>query len=315
MRKTKKNGFVWPLHPYQYLSYVLIFYELPVTCICVCPMLLAPYQVPSTQYIFIVLYVPLQVSVVSFGYLVTKSDPTDPVVYQHRYAKDNWYLPLSQSFDSSRYASVCTICGTSVSNSAKHCGYCNRCVDRFDHHCKWLNNCIGQRNYAQFGALIGSLESMEILMFSASLWLLMLYFTDNDWVQARVLEVYSDQVTDLLYVFLWIQTLIALLIMVAVGNLIGLHIWLRKYKKMTTFEYILHLRNMQNSTVASSGRGNCSKAKMSSADLSDIQLLVARDEQLVRRCTQVIPEEALDLSSLREVDETKRSHSDVGLHM
>jgi len=241
---------------------------------------------------------------------VTKADPTDPVVYQHRLAKQNQYSPPSEHFDSSRYASVCTICGTSVSNSSKHCGYCNRCVERFDHHCKWLNNCIGHTNYAQFTMLIGSLEVMELIIFVGSFWLLIQYFTQKDWLESHIQEAYGANIVELVFSCICVQTLIALLILIAIGNLIALHLWLRKCKKMTTFEYILHLRNHRNNTASSTGKTTfLSKIRESNANLSDIQLLMPKRENLVRKCTQVMPEDKAGESS-HEVDETIRSRSE-----
>jgi hypothetical protein len=220
------------------------------------------------------------------------------------------YFPPSEPFDSSRYSSVCTICGTAVSNSSKHCGYCNRCVERFDHHCKWLNNCIGHKNYAYFTLLIGSLEIMEFLVFAGSFWLLIEYFTNKEWLKSHIYEVYGAHLVELLFSCVCVQTVIAFLILVAIGNLIGLHLWLRKCKKMTTFEYILHIRNHRNSTASTSSKSTfLHKARDSSANLSDIQLLMPKRQSLVRKGTQVLPEEIAG-ESPHEIDETKRSRSE-----
>ena len=89
MRKTKKNGFVCPMHPYQYVSYFIIFFEMGVTTTLVGPMLEVPGQVRATQPVFFAFYAPLQFLVLVFGFLVTLSDPTDSVVYQHRSARAN----------------------------------------------------------------------------------------------------------------------------------------------------------------------------------------------------------------------------------
>jgi hypothetical protein len=86
MRKSKKNGFSLPLHPFQFITYLIILYEIVATSTVLAPLLESPLQVLSTQAVFLVLYSPLQIGVVIFGLWATKSDPTDPVVYMHRQA-------------------------------------------------------------------------------------------------------------------------------------------------------------------------------------------------------------------------------------
>jgi len=88
MRKSKKNGFSVPLHPFQFITYLIILYEIVAASSVLAPLLESPMQVTSTQAVFLVLFSPLQVGVVILGYWATKSDPTDPVVYQHRQAME-----------------------------------------------------------------------------------------------------------------------------------------------------------------------------------------------------------------------------------
>ena len=45
MRKTKKNGFSLPLHPFQFITYFIILYEFVATYSVLTPMLEPPYQV------------------------------------------------------------------------------------------------------------------------------------------------------------------------------------------------------------------------------------------------------------------------------
>lgn len=88
MRKSKKNGFSLPLHPFQFITYLIILYEIVGTSTVLAPLLDSPLQVNFTQAVFLALYSPLQVAVVILGYWATKSDPTDPVVYLHRQAME-----------------------------------------------------------------------------------------------------------------------------------------------------------------------------------------------------------------------------------
>lgn len=86
-------------------------------------------------------------------------DPTDPVVYQHQNA-----MAKGWAFDEGAYELICTSCQTNVSKASKHCAHCARCIAHFDHHCKWLNTCIGGRNYPFFAALLGLLETTELVL-------------------------------------------------------------------------------------------------------------------------------------------------------
>lgn len=139
----------------------------------------------------------------------------------------------------SKYDALCTICDSPVSATSKHCGYCNRCVDKFDHHCKWLNNCIGEYNYKLFLACIYSLEACSIISFSICTYVGVGILVQDDSVNTEFIEFISREIIAALIL---IVSGANLAISIANGNLIGLHIWL-KYKGMTTYEYILSIRN------------------------------------------------------------------------
>ena len=89
MRKTKTNGFSLPLHPFQYITYFIIAFEILVTSAILAPMLPDYRQVRNRQIIFLVVYIPTQSAVLLTGLVTTLSDPTDPVVYEHRKAIQN----------------------------------------------------------------------------------------------------------------------------------------------------------------------------------------------------------------------------------
>lgn len=81
-------------------------------------------------------------------------------------------------------------------------------------------------------------------MFSWSLWLLLKAFNDREWIETQSESVFGRSQPGLVMVMVLINALFALVVSVAIGNLTALHLWLRKFKKMTTYEYILYLRSM-----------------------------------------------------------------------
>jgi len=169
------------------------------------------------------------------GLWATLSDPTDVAVYAHRRAQQN-----GEFFDTSLYPAMCTICKTSVHGGSKHCGFCNRCVQSFDHHCKWLNNCIGQGNYRLFLVLIGILFCSELAFCIAAL--LFLGRSGEDSFRENCERYAGWDCQGLAIALVAFALLVAALVVFGLANLIGLHVWLRKYKKMTTYEYIISKR-------------------------------------------------------------------------
>ena len=177
----------------------------------------------------------LQVATILMGLKAMLSDPTDLAVYAHRKAQG-----AGQFFDTSQYPAMCTICKTSVHGGSKHCGFCNRCVDGFDHHCKWLNNCVGKENYRTFVVLI-CVMLMSMLMFSATAVMFLVKSSEDDF--GEDCQRYAGwKCQGLVIALVALGLIVAALVAFALVNLIALHVWLRKCKKMTTYEYIISKR-------------------------------------------------------------------------
>ena len=173
----------------------------------------------------------LEVFLLLTGFLATINDPTDLMVYR----------PAEEA-DSAPYRAFCSICDCNVNLTSKHCGQCNRCVDDFDHHCKWLNNCVGRRNYRLFACLIADLELISALVAACSAILLENAFTGDDF-KRRLRETYSEENFIPVVCALSLLLLVNISVLIANGQLIALHLWLR-HKGMTTYDYIM-LRRAQ----------------------------------------------------------------------
>ena len=141
------------------------------------------------------------------------------------------------------YRAFCSICDCYVNLTSKHCGQCNRCVDDFDHHCKWLNNCVGKRNYRLFAWLIADLELVSGLVAAFSGLLIKIAFTEDDFKQ-RLRETYSEEQFIIVVSALCLLFFANICVLIANGQLILLHIWLR-HKGMTTYDYIMLRRAKQ----------------------------------------------------------------------
>ena len=225
----KKNGFTLPFSGFQILAWLTTlvltagFYGL-----------MLPVLEKETIVLQAVLYSLLLILTVIYGFLATFIDPTDDTVYQERKARE-----CSEPFDTSNYSKVCRVCKTHVKLKSKHCGECDRCVENFDHHCKWLNNCIGEKNYVHFFITIIALELMVTDQLAIGIYILVGFFRQNS-IANSVNRIYDTNSPAYAAVILTLSIL-SLTVLIALAHLIALHIWLR-LKKMTTYDYILYLR-------------------------------------------------------------------------
>lgn len=138
----RKNGWVWPPHPFQGLSWMLFpvlvggFYALQV-----------PFM-PSGLAEFVgVVYGIAAVGTLYNTWACTSTDPRDPSL------KGDADESSKTMGDDRVY---CNLCEHYVDHRSKHCRICDKCVEVFDHHCKWLNTCVGKQNYKYFLGILSS---------------------------------------------------------------------------------------------------------------------------------------------------------------
>uniref|UniRef100_A0A2P2K8J5 S-acyltransferase n=2 Tax=Rhizophora mucronata TaxID=61149 RepID=A0A2P2K8J5_RHIMU len=119
----------------------------------------------------------------------------------------------------------CQKCSHLKPPRAHHCRICKRCVLRMDHHCIWINNCVGHANYKVFFvfvvyAVIACIYALVLLVGSLT-------------VEPQKDEQQSDRSFRTVYV---ISVLLLVPVNVALGVLLGWHIYLSLQNK-TTIEY------------------------------------------------------------------------------
>jgi len=222
--KVRRNGFQKGPHPLQVISWCVILFNIFTSVVVILPLLETHQKVTFKQIIFCCIFYTSQVWVVFLGYVITASDPTDPISVQKN--------PPGKGI------AMCSICAVAVNSNSKHCAQCNRCVDDFDHHCKWLNNCIGKQNYRKFIALTICLECNLLCYFGFCLGGVISYYRDSESFEEKEWIVSSEAKVGLL----WFMVLESFVFSVANANLLGFHAYL-KFKGLSTFDYILQKRS------------------------------------------------------------------------
>ena len=103
-----------------------------------------------------------------------------------------------------------------------------------------MNNCIGGQNYRLFASLIGVLTVSQAVFcaFAGAF----LGETAKDGFVGRCREYSGWDSSMLVEVMVAFALLAAGLTAFGISNLIGLHLWLRKVKHMTTYDYIISQR-------------------------------------------------------------------------
>lgn len=224
----KRNGFSRPFHILQVVSWGITAFHVLI------PVMIAFNLNWEKLLGFVGTYAALFFVKVYYGYKLTKSDPTSQI--------DERYL----DYNVVNY--YCSLCKVFVKKRTKHCACCDRCVDDFDHHCKWLNNCIGQANYRLFVKLIISLELFTGFLAGFEIFLL-----------SEQVQLDSDLLESTTFVVLVADVILNLVVFLANGYLICAHIYLAKLG-LTTYEYLVTLRNKNKEVVPEESTGNMHSA-------------------------------------------------------
>ena len=232
----RTNGLQKPSNGMQLTTWVLVPVLIVQFCLFLTPTLPRPISIPLT-----ILFLSMGAASQYYGYITTKTDSIDTLLYQHlngrphpRAAKEQ-RGPGEKNESKTKY---CWVCQTDVYESSMHCKYCDKCVSTFDHHCMYLNNCVGDANYATFYKTVWFVFLFIASHVAAIIIYLSLYFGGNQ--KTREL---SDNLFGVNMPIIIVGFNIGFLVLtgftgIFVIQLLWLHITLRR-QQITTYEFII----------------------------------------------------------------------------
>lgn len=234
----RANGFRWPLHPLQVVSWVVFGTDVLAYLILVLPMI--ENQLPKIG-IAIVYLISVLVLVAS-TFKATACNPVDP------------YVLLDESkFNDEELDELpfCGLCNGRVQARSKHCRACNKCVASFDHHCMWLNNCIGGENYGAFFVSVSSVGVMIGIVLGTIAYQVIDFFTNEESFEVRLEEslILNGIAREAYFGILILLLFVNIPLWVLDMQLVLLHSFLM-HQNLTTYEYIMNKRARDDESQA-----------------------------------------------------------------
>ncbi|XP_055375659.1 GATA zinc finger domain-containing protein 14 [Condylostylus longicornis] len=172
------NGIQLPLHPLQILGWIILIIFGLSSFIVIIP----TFTIEIQQILYGLLISLFLIHTISH-ITALLLDPADKEL--RRLHHNDRIVP---EFDRTKHSHViengrCHLCNIKTTcNRTKHCSVCNKCVGKFDHHCKWLNHCIGGRNYVAFLMCVVSAVIATLVILTAVIAQLLLYFFNKNWL-------------------------------------------------------------------------------------------------------------------------------------
>ncbi|XP_078607346.1 uncharacterized protein LOC144879610 isoform X3 [Branchiostoma floridae x Branchiostoma japonicum] len=238
VQKPRKNGWSWPLHPFQLVAWFFIAYFGVIHFGVLVPVMPAEWQIAG--YIIVGIFLALHCILHIWSLTVNPAD--DNVIRK-------WKGLEPKKYDRTMQAHViennrCYICDTDVCASAKHCRLCNKCVSGFDHHCRWLNSCIGDKNYKLFISCLVSALVGAVLILAISIYVTVMYFVDPSalhYAQQDKYYLFAEVPGEAFVSIVILTSLLCVVAMLLLGHLLCFHLYL-KCRGMSTYDRILETR-------------------------------------------------------------------------
>lgn len=273
-----RNGFTFPLHKQQLLSWLGYFIIIAVYLLVIYPSLTDAEKIGVT--------IPFLILWFGFNTVFLKASAET-----HRSS----ILPEESTQNSLR----CQWCKRKVQLGSKHCRSCNLCRLDFDHHCFFLNNCVTSDNYGYFFSGIVMLYIECLLCTFMSIYVMMAITLDNNSSIILAEEYYRSTVPKWVwYLILGLFLFMLLGIEVFLTYLLGLHTVLIQ-KNISTFDVIQFWR----AEAASKAAKQMSISHIESAPTPTFQRV--QQEERERANNHVV----IDKSVSEKVSESKVSIS------
>lgn len=231
----RTNGFEKPWNGMQITTWLLLPILLIHFLMCLTPTLPKALSAPLT-----IAYIISAFAAMRYGYITTKTDAIDHLLYKHKYGAAHPSATSQSSSSNVEEADTkyCWVCQTNVYNQSMHCKYCDKCVGVFDHHCMWLNTCIGTENYRDFFRTVVWTFVFVSIHVGTIATQLGLYFVDNRTIRRLASEWFNADVDIVL-----VGINIGMLVFTAstafmVLQLLVFHIGLQR-EGVTTYQYII----------------------------------------------------------------------------
>ncbi|XP_072925896.1 palmitoyltransferase ZDHHC1-like [Hemitrygon akajei] len=257
-RRPKVNGWSWPPHPFQIVSWIACLY-FPIVVVGILIPLLPSRWVPA-GYIW---FGGTFIWHVAFQVIAATIDPAEDIVRAKGYKR----LPpvyKGKPLKSGRHKRYCPLCEVMVCRNSHHCNRCKKCVGNFDHHCKWLNNCVGGRNYRYFLSCVISAVLGCLIIITISGFVFVGFFLNpkllrsnpkfgfvndtNTWlVFLPYFSIHTNATTILVLAVVTIGLSVTALIVLC--ELLFFHFYIM-WKQISTYEYILFRREQKVSKVS-----------------------------------------------------------------
>jgi len=239
----RKNGFAWPLHPFQVTSFVLFTGFIVGFHVFFFPALPDGW----VRWFWLAIFDAAALFLIYTAGAATARDPRDlscnplgRAAFEHE-DKETRERRRAMVFPGKEW---CQYCLEHVHPHSKHCKACDKCVDIFDHHCKWLNNCIGRANYTVFFLSLIGVALLLTLQAGIGIWILVRTGIDSDGPETqRILKALKSFSVTKIRIVISIYVGVLLLVDAGILQLMKFHLFLH-YHNLTTYEWILYQRQV-----------------------------------------------------------------------
>ena len=239
--RPRQHGFDWPMEQSQLIAWFNILFLFIIFWTLHAPFL--PY--PSCV-VLSAIFAATSIAVVILKASCTLIQTADDgVAAEMVYTPENF---LNIAVPEGKI--LCMYCKTIVTEDCKHCRACDKCIVGFDHHCMWLGACVGVKTYRLF--FVFTVTTLFLMTYQAAIgwYLFAASVMDKDLFEHKVRRFHLVINNAIVYqVFVFLIALYETFGVMALGNLVGFHIFL-KISNQSTYAWILKRREQKKQAEA-----------------------------------------------------------------